>query len=242
MDSVLKDPAATVFLCDFADFSVTYEIKFWIDDLGQRNPVSSEVRRRIWYAFRRSHIQIPFPVREVHIKREEPDRIPGEEMAAALKGNHVLQTLDDPQFRKLLEKMECQRYGRGEVIIREGESASDFYHILRGECQVLKENRPLARLHDGDFFGEISLVTGEKTTATVVTTTESEIIQISSPVFRETVSMNTKMARKLSEVITLRQAELRIFHEKIVESDSGILKEKTDNLFRRIVKYFGVKN
>ena len=242
MDSVLKDPAATVFVSDFADFSVTYEIKFWIDDLGQKNPVSSEVRRKIWYAFRRCHIQIPFPVRDVYIKREAPDRIPGEEIPSALKGNDVLQTLDEPQFQNLLKKMECQRFGKGEVIIREGDSASDFYHILKGEVQVLKENRPLALLHDGDFFGEISLVTGEKTTATIVTTTESEIIRISSPIFRETVSMNTKMARKLSEVITRRQAELKIFHEKIVESDSGILKEKTDNLFRRIVKYFGVKN
>lgn len=242
MDSVLKDPAATVFLCDFADFSVTYEIKFWIDDLAQRNPVSSEVRRKIWYAFRRGHIQIPFPVREVHIKKEVPDRIPREEMTSLLKGNDVLQAMNDLQFRNLLEKTECLRFGKGEVIIREGESASDFYHILKGEVQILKENRPLALLHDGDFFGEISLVTGEKTTASVVTTTESEIIRISSQIFRETVSMNTKLARKLSEVITSRQAELKIFHDKIVESDSRILKEKTDNLFSRIVKYFGVKN
>ena len=94
-----------------------------------------------------------------------------------MKGNDVLQALDDPQFRNLLEKIECQRYGKGEVIIREGEAASDFYHILKGEVQILKENRPLVLLHDGDFFGEISLVTGEKTTATVVTATESEIIR-----------------------------------------------------------------
>lgn len=242
MGEVLKEPAPTVFVCDFADFAVLYEIKFWINDLGQRNPVTSEVRRKTWYAFKRHRIQIPFPVRDVYLKRESDEAIPIDEMARALKQNDVLQTMDDSQFQNLLEGTECQMFGTGEVIIQEGESASDFYHILNGQVQILKENRPLALLQKGDFFGEISLVTGEKTTATVVTATESAIIRISSHKFRETVNMNIGMARKLSEVITRRQAELKIFHEKLAETDSGILKKKSDNLFHRIVNYFGIKN
>jgi CRP-like cAMP-binding protein len=103
---------------------------------------------------------------------------------------------------------------------------------------VFKGVQVIARLAAGDFFGEISLVTGEKFNATVVADRESVIIQVSSARFKQVIDMNEKMALKLSAVITRRQEEMRLFNEKNLKLDNAALHKKSENLFKRILNYF----
>jgi small-conductance mechanosensitive channel/CRP-like cAMP-binding protein len=57
----------------------------------------------------------------------------------------------------------------GEVICREGDPSEEFYIILSGAVEIFSErnNQAIATLRDGEFFGEISLLTGTPRTATV---------------------------------------------------------------------------
>jgi potassium-dependent mechanosensitive channel len=57
----------------------------------------------------------------------------------------------------------------GEVICHEGDPSEEFYIILSGAVEVFSEknNQAIATLREGEFFGEISLLTGTPRTATV---------------------------------------------------------------------------
>jgi potassium-dependent mechanosensitive channel len=57
----------------------------------------------------------------------------------------------------------------GEVICREGDPSEEFYIILSGAVEIFSEknNQAIATLREGEFFGEISLLTGTPRTATV---------------------------------------------------------------------------
>jgi len=238
---ICREPAPVVQLKNFGDFSLDYEVKFWIDDYSRHNVITSEVRRRIWYAFRRHHIQIPFPVREIQPPREKVADIPRQVLVDALKGNDVLSVISETDFAKLLSDIDCQVFGAGEAIIREGDEGGFLSHIYSGAVNVLKDGQAVARLQAGDFFGEISLVTGEKTNATVVADRESALIMISSARFKQIIAMNEELARKLSAVITRRQSEMKLFSEKSLAADDGSGKKISENLFRRILNYFAVK-
>src|SRR5439155_13960 len=54
------------------------------------------------------------------------------------------------------------RFGAGESIVREGELSGRFYIITAGEVEVLQHvdggERPIRRLHAGDYFGELALL------------------------------------------------------------------------------------
>ena len=226
---------------DFGDYALNYEIKFWINDYSRHNIVASEVRRRIWYAFRRQHIEIPYPMRDVYQKQEKPEALSRLELAEALQRNDVLREIEDAKFQDLLADAEHKIFGGGETIIREGDDSDYFYHVYSGAVNVLKDGQVIARLGAGDFFGEISLVTGEKFSATVVADRESGIILVSSARFKQVIDMNEKMALKLSAVITRRQEEMRLFNEKNLKMDSAILHKKSENLFKRILNYFASK-
>jgi small-conductance mechanosensitive channel/CRP-like cAMP-binding protein len=241
MPEVSLEPQPVVQLVDFGDFALNYIVKFWILDYSRHNVISSEARRRIWYAFRRHGIEIPFPKRDVYMKQERHEEIPRAELAAMLQRNDVLREIGAAEFQDLLQAVETKTYGGGEVIIREGDESEYFYHVFSGAVNVVKDGKAIARLGAGDFFGEISLVTGEKINATVAAERESVIILVSSARFHQVIDMNEKMAMKLSAVITQRQEEMRLFSEKNLKADSVILKKNTENLFRRIVKYFASK-
>ena len=238
---VRREPPPEVQLTAFGDFSLNYKVKFWIDDYSRHRIVASDVRRRIWYAFKRQGIEIPFPRRDVFMRGERAEAIPPAALAAELQRNDVLREIGADRLAELLAAAETMVFGAGETVIREGDDGDYFYHVYSGEVHVLKQGQVIARLRAGDFFGEISLVTGEKINATVVAESESVLILVSSARFKQVIDMDEKTAMKLSAVITRRQSEMEEFKEKNLKADAGAVKKDPQNLFARILKYFAGK-
>ncbi len=146
--------------------------------------------------------------------------------------------LSDDEIAHLGHDLDTAVFGRGEVFIREGEYSQHFCHIVSGKVEISREGKVLATLGSDDFFGEMSLVTGDPAGATVTAAEETVVIRIAQQKFRETVKMSEELARRLSEVIILRQTELRAFSEKQAGTDRGAIAKDSENLFRRIIKYF----
>ncbi|MBI3160732.1 MAG: SpoIIE family protein phosphatase [Chloroflexi bacterium] len=95
------------------------------------------------------------------------------------------------------------RYSRvpaGEVLFREGDKGDRMFIIMRGELEVFKAHdtpdaRHLSTLHDGDFFGELSLVVRDgRRTATVVATEDTELIAILQEDFYRLLQQRPTMA------------------------------------------------
>ena len=62
-------------------------------------------------------------------------------------------------------------FAEGERVLRKGLSGGNFYVILEGEASVEIDGEERQRLARGEFFGEISALTGEAPTADVVAAT-----------------------------------------------------------------------
>jgi small-conductance mechanosensitive channel len=67
VDSVLSNPAPSAHLIDFADSAQIYELRIWMDNYESAPAIESDVRKRIWYAFKQRGITIPFPQHDVHM-------------------------------------------------------------------------------------------------------------------------------------------------------------------------------
>ena len=67
---VLTDPAPTVWLHALGDNGIMFEIQIWIDDPedGIGN-IRSDVLKRLWRLFQEHGVKVPFPQRDLHIKR-----------------------------------------------------------------------------------------------------------------------------------------------------------------------------
>jgi tetratricopeptide (TPR) repeat protein len=87
------------------------------------------------------------------------------------------------EFAEVARMMKLREFPGGRVIIREGDPGSSLFIITDGEVEVLtvdKKGRSvtLANLKDGDFFGEVSLLTGRPRTATIVAKTYVQMIEL----------------------------------------------------------------
>src|SRR5881275_2846511 len=69
-EGVLVEPKVKIFLVDFADFAVIYEIKFYMGNHSRINEINDAVRTNVWYALKRQGITIPFPIRTLHLDRK----------------------------------------------------------------------------------------------------------------------------------------------------------------------------
>ncbi len=72
-----------------------------------------------------------------------------------------------PELEAVAHTVEEEVFGEGQRAIRQGLSGSAFYIVLEGEASVLVDGTERTRLGRGDFFGEISALTGEIPTADV---------------------------------------------------------------------------
>ena len=66
---VLKEPAPRIWMTDFGDNSVNWEIRAWIGDPeGGMGNIRGDVLMRVWTLFKEHGIEIPFPQRDLYIK------------------------------------------------------------------------------------------------------------------------------------------------------------------------------
>lgn len=79
--------------------------------------------------------------------------------------------LTPAQLEAVAHTHEEDVFAAGERVLRKGLSGGSFYVILEGEAAVDIDGQQLAKLGRGDFFGEISALTGDPPTNDVVAVT-----------------------------------------------------------------------
>lgn len=95
----------------------------------------------------------------------------------------------------------------GQHVIEQGRTDRDFYLILRGSVDVIKNGAHLKTLGQGDFFGEMAMILNSPRTATVLTREPSRFLRISAGDFWKALTQNAGLAIYLETVTTLRLEE-----------------------------------
>lgn len=106
--------------------------------------------------------------------------------------------------RALVEKFRARDVAEGEAIIEEGKLSDGLYVLMAGEVEVRKQQDgepvTLARLKEGDLFGEISLLTKSAATATVAAATQSTVLRMPRASFDELISTHPQILMLVSEL------------------------------------------
>jgi CRP-like cAMP-binding protein len=94
----------------------------------------------------------------------------------------------------------------GKVMTEEGDRGREFIVLLEGEADVTKGGQTINRMRDGDFFGEIALVTKMPRTATVTATTDVRILVITDRDFGALLKHSDEVSRGVAEALAERMA------------------------------------
>lgn len=212
VDGVLPHPPVKVFLREFAESAIVYEIKYSLDDEARLNDIENEIKTNIWYESKRAGIHIPYPKRVIHLRRDqkEPEHL-SERAREILRHHDMLAPLSQAQQAELITQVSSQRFGRGEYIIRQGTVGSSMFVILEGEADVFVNNGTqdlhVATLQESDAFGEMSLLTGEPRSADVVARTDCEVWELRRSLLQPLLQENSSLAERLSVILAKRKLE-----------------------------------
>jgi CRP-like cAMP-binding protein len=122
----------------------------------------------------------------------------------------LFSALDERALRALVEKVELRRFRPGERIIREGEEGESLFVIVEGEVIVYHEapRLVLTRLFEGEFFGEIALLTHHPRSATVEAQDDVTLLELSRQVMGDLIEEHPEVLKVL----------LRFFRDRLVDS------------------------
>ena len=225
-EGVQKEPEPKVFLKDFGDFAIYYEIKFWMLNHQEYNNVCDAIRTNIWYKFKRQKITIPFPIRTLEIHRKAAIK-PHEEHSqtkAILEGEPLFACLTGEQLDHLIRGSRTVRFGRGEKIIEQGAEGASMFVLLHGAASVsISQTGNMIRvgaLRMGDCFGEMSLLTGERRTATERAEDDCEVIEIAKPAMAAVLRDAPGVVTQLSELLATRKMETEGLLKDLVQGNA----------------------
>lgn len=228
----------------FGDSSLDWEVKYWLDDYRLYNDTDALIRERIWYGLNRAKIDFAFPTRTVYSVDGGND-IPVEEMISTtveiLSHVDVFAPLSDEDLRSLADAAVSHTYAPGEAIVRKGSDGDSMFIIVRGQVavQIPGKSAPevVNRLYVNDFFGEMSLFTGEPRSATVVAQEETAVLQIGTDAVKPIFEKTPELADTISEIIVTRRNQLAD-HDNF-NTETG--QDSRPKILTSIVRFFGLQ-
>ncbi|HMA35643.1 MAG TPA: ATP-binding cassette domain-containing protein, partial [Chloroflexia bacterium] len=130
--------------------------------------------------------------------------------AARLRAIPLFADLTGAALNTLAEELEWEAFAADVEVVRQGEPGDTLYLIQRGAAAVLirdhQAEREIARLADGDYFGEGSLLAGGMRTATVRTTEPTEFYTLTRAHFTDLLARAPAIQAAVEAILQTRRA------------------------------------
>jgi len=161
------------------------------------------------------------------------------DLPGALSASTLFEGLTDAELRDVLASMRAAEFGGGEAICREGEPGGSLFVLVDGLADVLYPGGDATevRLRSGDVIGEMSLVTGEPRSATVLATIPTTALELDAEAFASMLARYPVVPANLSRIVSRRLARTRRnqFRER-GEPVALLLGRDADRLLPEIVR------
>lgn len=250
---VLEDPAPKARIRGIQPQGVEYKIKYFLDP---RQTGPGKARHIVWKAVldqlhraglqpavpKQDVFQAPRPQRQLDFESHE-DRV------ALLSRAELFAGLTAEERGELSTQMRQRHFAEGATLIQQGDPGDSMFILCEGLLNVMIKHRAdqpetrVGRLQAGMFFGEMSALTGEARSATVVAATDVMAFEIT----KEDIGALVRQRPELAEVIGHAVAARKLRNSEAVAKASAqqqAAKERslTAQLVGKMLAFFGLKS
>ena len=230
---------------NLGDNGIDWEVKYWATNYRYFNDTDALIRQRVWYAFQREGIAFAYPTRTIYTARQEEVEETfvetADEICERINTVAIFAPLSAEETKRISSSCFVRVFAPSEPIIEAGQGGSSMFIIHRGRVNVqITENgvtKTIATLKAGEFFGEMSLFSGEPRTADIIADTETKVIEISKVILKPLFESNPELVRVISEIIEDRQAMLDEQEEQTLSTTES----DTSGAVFKLKKFFGLK-
>jgi CRP-like cAMP-binding protein len=175
----------------------------------------------------------------VEYSREEAPARTDRHIAAAaehLGAVDLFKTLGNEARSALSTAAREHLFAGGEAIVRQGAEGDSMFVVLSGQARVVLEpaGQEVAVIPAGGFFGEMSMLTGDKRTATVKAVGDTAVLEIAAKDFRELAVANPGLLDHVSTIVATRRTGLE--HAKAAAA-ATVAPEAKENFLARMRRF-----
>jgi CRP-like cAMP-binding protein len=232
------------------DSYAVYAVRYWLNDISVDDPTDSDVRIRIYYALTRAGLNLSIPAQQLFVtadtdeRRERKSREEHDRRMAAVAKVDLLEPLGPDERARVADQLHHTPFAAGESVCKEGDADQSLYMLVRGEATVRIGKgvsvREVAQLRAGQFFGEMSLMTGEPRSATVVALTDLDCYRLDRDTFHELVRARPVLADRVAEILASRREALQSVRGQADEARKKRLETAKQDLLGRIRSFFSL--
>ncbi|PYQ36549.1 MAG: hypothetical protein DMF55_04650 [Acidobacteria bacterium] len=239
-------PEPVAYVKSFGDFSISYELRYWLEDYSKFLDLDSQIHERVWYRLDREGIRIAFPlIRQWQYSAGTLTAASRREaVESAIASVDLFALLSDDAKGRVADGARERRFAAGETVVKEGDRGSSMFVVESGRLGVsahgtVGQSQRLAVLEPGTPFGEISLLTGDPRTATVRALTEATLLEIDKSTLLPILRENPSIVGMLE--LTMQERRKRAADAlEAARPDADRTADRTP-LRQRIARFFGLK-
>jgi small-conductance mechanosensitive channel len=213
---VLEDPPPQVQTSAYQDFSIAYKLIFRVADYAQMSAVRDELMSRIWYVVKRQGLTMPYPV-QTHIQVSQAELDATERAPLPVETLRRFPQLGLARVRDLgdgVSRRAVLSFARGERVVAEGECLPGLVLILSGQVSLAVrdtggQEREIARLGPGEFFGERSLLSVSASEVTATALEDLEVLVLEGESLQALIDQTPHAAREIGKVMESRRRAIR---------------------------------
>jgi CRP-like cAMP-binding protein len=245
---IFSDPKPEVLVKETNDLGVVYRVRYWIKPWEPRSPsrFRDAVITSILEHLTRAGLTLAYPKEDIYYERlphRQLDTSSFEDQCELLKKIDLFNTLEQKEINRLAEQMHQIDFKTEDIIITQGQNGDTMYLVLEGLLEVYinqsngKEPLKIAILLPGNFFGEMSLLTGDPRMATVKAVTDGVLYEISKGHMQELFNNRPEIVHSISNIMAVRNSS-NIKKLAELNNKEKTVEESAQHFMKRITSFF----
>lgn len=232
---IVHDSNSCVYLDQYADSSINYKIKYAIRDFSYHRQIRDEVLSAVWYQFKKQDIEIPYPIRTVIMQNQAPQQ-DHSELVNLLGGLPFFEGAGRDGIINMVRFGLIREFDPPQVVVENDADGDSMFFVLDGEFEVRRDGQSIVILRKGDFFGEMSLLTGEKRNARVEAIKRGRLLEIDRNAFKILLEGEPAIMRQIETVFNQRALANRE-----AARDKAKCEDIKQSFFARFKNLFGLE-
>ncbi|MEA3506790.1 MAG: cyclic nucleotide-binding domain-containing protein [Elusimicrobiota bacterium] len=164
-----------------------------------------------------------------------------EDLKILIESVDIFKVLPDEVKGKLADAFTLAEFPEETPVIFQNQSGEAFYLVSSGQLEVLVtesgKTKKIASMVRGEYFGEMSLLTGAKATATVKTLTPVRLFRLSREAFSSLIMNQSEICDLLADVLEKRKTDTELLKRRLKFQPAP---DKKENLSGKIKKFLGL--
>jgi small-conductance mechanosensitive channel len=212
-----RDAQPQVLVAEIGELGVRYAVRYWYAVWQPLSPARARdaVARSLLDQLARAGITPAYPKEDVYhapMPVRHLDSAAVEDREALLARVELLAPLTDEERRTLAGSLERRLVVAGAALIREGEPGESLFIVVEGRLDVHRGATPdgpgarVASVGPGQCVGEMSLLTGEPRSATLIAATDAVLYEVGKDAFADLIVRRPEIADAIGALVAARRS------------------------------------